>query len=84
MSNRVYDGKQFWYLLQAGTRTFWMTFVGCAKGFPFLMVLLNAISRYGCEFLFPVTPTNLRREVSKGPLPGKVTGSFCHQTTGND
>ena len=68
-------------LLQAGTGGFWMTFVVCANGFPFLMLLLNAISSNGCEFL-PDTLINLRREVSKGPLLGKVTGYFCHQTTG--
>lgn len=63
-------------LLQAGTGGFWVTFVGCASGFPFLMLLLNAISSNGCEFL-PDTLINLKREVSKGPLLGKVIGYFC-------
>lgn len=81
VSNWVYDGQRLWGSLQASTGVFWMTFVSCTKRFPFLMLLLDVISRNGCEFCL-VTCTNLRREFSKGPISEKVTSSFCHQTTG--
>lgn len=63
-------GSKTGILLRVGTGAFWMTFVSCAKGFPFLKLLLNAISSNSCELL-PVTFTNLMRDVSRGPLPGR-------------
>lgn len=41
-------------MLKAATGAFHMALADCAKGLPFLMLLLNAISSHGCEFL-PVT-----------------------------